>query len=168
MAGDLERFLQQAAERLAERVQQGQGEGERESPRPNPPRNVRQAERAAVESIEPEAVDAVVVAAPSKRDTNPLSELDTRQFSRRPRTELAKEIGLADERMASHVTHVTGGDVMHLRKASQALQGSGGTDGRTEVKRRQRKVSPFIEMLRQPETLRAAFIASQIFDRRSF
>ncbi len=168
MAGDLERFLQQAAERLAEKVRQGQGEAPRPNPQRQPPKNVRMAERAPVERLEPEVVDAAVLEAPAERGTNPLSQLDTRHLETRERPSLAQEISLADEKMASHVQHVTGGDVMHIRAASAALQGFRDEQGRTRVKNRERQVSPLVEMLRKPESLRAAFIASQIFERRHF
>ncbi|MCR9296049.1 MAG: hypothetical protein NXI32_25315 [bacterium] len=168
MPGDLERFLQQAAERLAEKVRQSEQASAAPPPRRDAPKNIRQAERAGLEDLEPTAVDAVIVEPKSAQDTNPLSQLDTRHLERKVRPELAVEISLADEKMASHVQHVTSGDVVHLRDASSALQADRSLDGRTQVRRRNLQVSPLVEMLRKPESLRAAFIASQIFDRPDF
>ena len=165
MASDLEKFLQQAAERLAEKVKQGQQPSQRPVAR-QPSRGVRETERAPVEHLDPEIVDAVVLQPQRGLDVNPLSQLDTRRLETIVRKELAQSISQADERMASHVKHVTAGDVMHLRQASGALQGSNTISGSTDVKRRGRRVSPMVTMLRNPETLRAAFIASLIFNRR--
>ena len=168
MAGDLEKFLQQAAERLAEKVQQGQQQPARQRPPRQAPRNVRQLERATVERVEPEIVDAVILEPRNVEDNNPLSQLDTRHLKTIARPSLAQEISLADERMSSHVQHVTAGGVMKLKQASDTLQGSNVISGETEVKRRGRRVSPMIQMLRNPSTLRAAFIASQLFNRPKF
>ena len=163
MAKDLEKFLKQAAERLADRVNESQGGRRKTQPAKNqPPRNVRQAERAPLEAeiLDAEIVDAAL-------DSDPISDIDTRhldpKIGRRPA--LAQEISRADEKMASHVQHVTGGDVVHIRDASSALQGAS-RDGKTTVRRRRQSVNPLINMLRHPDSLRSAFIAGEIFNRR--
>lgn len=162
MPNDLEKFLQQAAERLAEKVNQGQRpkRGSPASPAQRPPRNVRQAERA---PLQPEILDAEIVDA-DLLGPDPLSDLDTRHLSTPSanRPKLARQIGMADERMADHVKHVTDHDLVHLRDASSALSASG---GETSVEKRDMDVSPLIKMLRQPDSLRAAFIVGEIFKR---
>ena len=94
MAGDLERFLQQAAERLAEKVNKPQGK--RQPPKPKPP-SVRAAERS---RLNPDAVDAEILEAeiipphPSENrrelGPDPLSNIDTRPG-------LAREVGFTRE-----------------------------------------------------------------------
>ena len=162
MAGDLERFLQQAAERLAQKV--NQDAPVRQAKRP-PPQSVRQAER---RRLEPDVIDAVVLEEQRESGSDPLSTIDTRhlRISTEDRPSLAQEIGLADEKMAGHVQHVIEGDLVQLRDASQALSGASADSGATKVSRRQKEVSPFVEMLRSPQNLRAAFLASEIFKRK--
>jgi hypothetical protein len=168
MAGDLERFLQEAADRLARKVKQAEVQA-----RPARPKPIRQAERAPVdpEILDAEIVEADVVPPPARpsrgtgsqsmrtpqrlareQGPNPLSNIDTR----RP---LARSIDLADERMAEHVQEALGQDLPPLGDATARDSGS-------QVERREQIHSPLLAMLRQPETLRAAFIASEIFKRK--
>ncbi|MFN3191229.1 MAG: hypothetical protein ACE361_11945 [Aureliella sp.] len=178
MAGDLEKFLQQAAERLAEKVNEAAG-GPRPAPQKQqpprqptpprqPPRNVRRAERAPVEPdiIEPEIVDADLVDQ-ALSGSDPLSTIDTRHLdpavSHRP--QLGGRINQADERMSAHVKHVTDHDVVGLRTASTAVDSNLESDKRTGIERKSVAQNPLIEMLRNPDSLRAAFIAGEIFRR---
>ena len=161
MAGELERFLQQAAERLAERVKQGQ-----KPPRPVAKQlPVRQAERT---RFAPDIVDAEIVETTNSEDLNrrelgpnPLSNLDTLP-------PLAQTISLADEKMASRVHEDLDHNLVQLRQASSALgpARSPGTSVSSIVQRRTVAVSPLVEMLRDPKTIRAAFVASEIFHRK--
>lgn len=157
MAGDLERFLQQAAERLAERVNQGA----QQPARRQPPRPVRQAERQPVQQ-EPEILEAEIVEDIAHRrelGPDPLSNIDTRPG-------LAQEISLADEKMAGHLHEHLDHDIMHLRDASNALEASPAS--RVESRRDyQDSVTPLVQMLRNPDTIRTAFIASILFERRT-
>ena len=158
MAGDLERFLQQAAERLRERAAQAQGASPNR-PRQLPRQPVRQAERARQfedEVVEAEIVDAQVLN-PRELGPDPLSNIDTRPG-------LAQVISLADEKMADHVHDVFDHEVMHLSGASEALKKE--SDKNSQVTRREMQSSPLVDMLRNPETLRAAFLASEIFQRK--
>ncbi len=162
MAGDLERFLQEAAERLAQKVNQGQPQKKPVRPQP-----IRQAERA---RIDPDILDAEIIEAdadpvptlvPREKGPDPLSSLDTRP-------PLAQSIDQADERMTAHIHGALDHRVVNLRASSPALQRGGSMDDKrgSQVERRQRMVSPLMNMLRQPETLKAAFIASEIFKRK--
>ena len=174
MVSDIEKFLQQAAERLAQKANQGSNQGTRrpapkrpppQSPRPS--HSVGQAERSR-RPIHPEVVDAQVVEAevvqPSRsvdrrRGPDPLSSIDTRP-------ELAQVIDHADEKMADRVHQDLDHEMMHLSKASSALDSDQtGKEGHG-LTRHQYAVSPLVDMLRNPETLRAAFIAGEIFRRK--
>ncbi len=164
MAGDLERFLQQAAERLAEKLNQGQAGQPR--PQPRPAASVRRAERTRIDPdiLDAEIVDAELVQPANTRELgpNPLSNIDTRR-------KLAQEIDQADERMAHRIHEDLDHDLVQLKDASKALERHDGDSSSGEVsyvERRVNSVSPLVDMLRQPETLRAAFIASEIFRRK--
>ena len=164
MAGDLERFLQQAAERLAQKVnQQNQSR-----PQPARPLPTRQAERAPLnpEIVDAEIIEAEIVPDRMRREagSNPLSTLDTRPG-------LAQQISQADESMAEHIHQALDHDLGQLGDASAALDKTPGdnlleSQVSSQVDRREKQISPMIAMLRNPDSLRAAFIASQIFDRK--
>lgn len=164
MAGDLEKFLQQAAERLAQKVNQAQNPPRRPSSPPptTPPPRVRSAERAPPR-FEPEIVEAEIIDSLANRrelGPDPLSNIDTR-------APLAREISLADEKMSDHLHEVFDHEVMHLKKASAGFsQSKSETDKSINLERREHSVSPLVDMLRQPATLRAAFIAGEIFKRK--
>lgn len=162
MAGDLERFLQQAAERLKQKLEQAAP-----PPQAPPPRApVRQAERARpvlnAEIIDAEILDTDLLEKSQRAmGSNPLSSLDTRPA-------LAQHIGQTDERMKGHMQEVFSHDVMGLPQASDTLKtgGSNQTNVRSEVTKRSHQVSPLVDMLRSADTLRAAFIAGEIFARK--
>ncbi len=164
MARDLEEFLKQAAERLAEKVSQSSS-GSRPPVRKPPAQSVRQAERA---PLQPEIIEAEVIDA---QGPNPLSDLDTRysgQTTMPPRTSVSAGIDQSDERMAGRLHQALDHDVVQLRNASTVLGGNSpdvAHAGATKVTRRKRQVSPLVTMLRNPQTLRAAFIAGEIFRR---
>ncbi|MEC8554410.1 MAG: hypothetical protein VXZ82_05300 [Planctomycetota bacterium] len=161
MAKDLEKFLQQAAERLAEKVKKGLNTPppKRNTQQPSqarPPKNVRRAERAPIEAevIEAELIDADLAG------PDPISDIDTRHLdpavSHRP--ELAQRISQADERMSSHIHDVMDHEIVKIRKASNAL------DGKAPAKKAMGNA--IVEMLRSPNSIQQAFIASQIFQRK--
>lgn len=179
MSSDLEKFLQQAAERLAQktggrspatrprtspgsagtaRPQAGQPTGQ---PFGQPPTGRRLAPVA--EIIEAEVLDEDEKRARVLREAgpDPLSTIDTRPA-------LAQSISQADERMGEHVQHVFGHELAHLPTASTTLIGGrqGNQTGQAiEVHTRKQQQSPLIAMLRNPETLKAAFIVGEIFRR---
>jgi hypothetical protein len=176
MAGDLERFLQKAAQHVAqqmERSQNLQAEAAREHPRPS-----RRQERSMTYQEDDEILEAELVEDVARRQgPNPLSSIDTRR-------RLAQEISMADENMEQHVHDHLDHDIMNLRAASGALGGkgqrrSGGTplggnpmggdgavDRDSQVEQQQFAISPLIDMLRDPQTLKQAFIISEIFGRK--
>jgi hypothetical protein len=167
MADDLERFLQQAAQKLKEKVQQGQAPqqpAQRQRP-PQLPPSVRKAERRPRPTpAGGEIIEAQVISDDRSKGPNPLSNIDTR----RP---LAQTIDQADERMSGHLHDVFDHAVSSMTSASSALHSNVGhsanqTTDAVEVDRREQISSPFLRMLRQPDTLRAAFIASEIFQRK--
>jgi hypothetical protein len=93
---------------------------------------------------------------------NPLSNIDTRPG-------LAQQISQTDERMQGHLQQVFGHEVSQLHAASKTLNPSavrGAIENNTDLQRRIMDVSPLVKMLRQPDTLRAAFLASELFRRK--
>ena len=163
MAGDLERFLQQAAERLKQKMEQGNKPRPAPQPTKQPP-PVRQAERVrqTLESapVHGEIVEAKLAGQQPELGPNPLSNIDTRSHG-------PTDVDYADERMSGHLQEVFDHDVMQLQKASSALGGGAGQSGKgSQVTTRQHDVSPLVQMLRNPATLRSAFIASEIFARK--
>ena len=171
MSSDLERFLQQAAERLAQKVSESaQGNKPR---RPAAP--IRQAERMPpnADVVEAKIVETRVLDSRIRRELgpDPLSTIDTRP-------PLAKAIDDRDEQMSAHVHEVLDHQVSNLKKASSALASPPrmaaqverqvqSTNEAIELDRRSETVNPLIAVLRKPETLRAAFIVGEIFARRN-
>jgi len=164
---DLEKFLQQAAERLAQKLNEGQ------KPKPfvppaaqrQPPPPIRSLERQpppSAEIIEADLVEQDRFSSPRQMGPNPLSNIDTRPG-------LAQQISQTDERMEGHLQHVFGHEVSQLHAASKTLNPSavrGAIENNTDLQRRIMDVSPLVKMLRQPDTLRAAFLASELFKRK--
>lgn len=171
MVNDLEKFLRQAAERLAAKMEQAQAGQRGQAGQAPPPRQrpSRQDERRMLnrDEMEPDVVDAIILDDPNPRGRgpNPLSKLDTRGA-------MPGSIDLTDERMDARMHDVFDHDVSQLKPASNTLQRrrlldpSSTDSGRSEVQHRLRDVSPLIAMLRSPDTLRSAFIASEVFQRK--
>ena len=166
---DLEKFLQQAAERLRERLQ------EQQRSQPPPPRPVRQAERSTFryEEVEDEE-DDLVEAELSERRKTPLPDRSERFGSvaaRRP--PVTDNVDQADERMSDHLhqafDHALGQinprQVVQVNTATAARDQSQ-TGRSSEVQRSEELVSPLISILRHSSSLRAAFIVSEIFKRK--
>lgn len=161
MSGDLERFLQQAAERLKQKM--NQADQPAPPPRPKPP--VRQAERARpnfqADLDDSEILEAELLESAERGPgPNPLSNLDTRPG-------LGQHIDLTDERLADRLHEVFDHQVGGIKPVSASSpSGSHSTSRGSEVTIRQHDVSPLVAMFRQADSLRAAFIASEIFARK--
>lgn len=176
MSSDLEKFLQQAAERLRDKIQQSQAP--QRSPQTPPPirPSQRPNQRPNQRSPQPQSLEPLVVEAnlaqPRQLGEDPLSSIDTRpSVAHELREHLAEDISQADERMAGRVHQVFDHSLSTLPSASTALQPTAPkladqTNTAVEVNRRGRMSSPFLRMLRKPDTLRAAFIAGEIFRRK--
>ncbi|MCA9194808.1 MAG: hypothetical protein KDB03_23715 [Planctomycetales bacterium] len=168
---DLERFLQQAAERLADKVNKAEGRkpaGRQKPPAPptqsaqTPPpiRTSIQGNRPAPARLAAEPViEASLVDARNDRlaGPDPLSNIDTRHLQ-------STDVDSADKRMLGHMTEVfehsmgaISAQPTNITSASIAPQ----------VERKGKQTSALISMFRQPETLKAAFIASEIFRRKT-
>ncbi len=165
---DLEKFLQQAAERMKERMREQQQAAPRPAQRPKP---VRQAERAAPRYEEPEVMDAELVDSPPPRParmrSEGLSQIDKRK------SQVSDGVDQADERMSEHVHQVFDHSLGQLNlKPMTAINdvtpagSSDQTNRSTEVDRRAHMSSPLTEVLRQSDSLRAAFIVGEIFKRK--
>ena len=176
MSSDLEKFLQQAAERLAQKAGGKPPVAGRPRPAPTgtprpqhapPPTQPQTGRRLApmAEIIEAEVLEGEDRRARALREAgpDPFTTIDTRPS-------LTQTIGQADERMGEHVQHVFGHELSHLApSASHPLMGSrqaNQTDQATEVISRKQFDNPLVAMLRSPDTLRAAFIVGEIFRRR--
>ncbi len=166
---DLEKFLQQAAERLAQKLNEGQQPRTARPPatQRQPPPSVRAAERLPPRQDEPEIIEAELIDVDRLRKRremgpNPLSTIDTLP-------EMAQEISQTDERMQGHMKEVFDHDVARLKQgkvAANSTSPKGDINQATNLQRRSFDESPLVKMLRQPETLRAAFLASEIFKRK--
>lgn len=152
MATDLEKFLQQAAERLAQKA------GNRGAAPARPSQSLPSSRPTSRLPSNTEIVNAEVVDTGSRfgnlreAGPDPLSTIDTRPG-------LAQEISQTDERMLDHVHQVFDHQLSNLKAASSSLSGPPTTP-------QYRAESPLLEMLRSPATLRQAFIASEIFKRK--
>ena len=152
MANDLEKFLQQAAERLAQKAGNRNAPSRPSNSLPSATRNQPQPPVAEVVTAE------VVESSPQfgnlrESGPDPLSTIDTRPG-------LAQNISQADERMLDHVHQVFDHKLSNLKAASSSLRAQPALDNTPQP------VNPIVEMLRNPNTLRAAYIASEIFKRK--
>ena len=165
MSNDLEKFLQQAAERLAKKT----NPNARAAPQPAAPRPplVRSPlERPPVaEVIEAEVIDEEVRRRMQREaGPDPLSTIDTRP-------QLGQIVSQSDQRMGNHVHQVFDHEITHLKAASSTLAQAGlvkQTNESTEVTFRKTAPHPFLEKIGDPETLRAVFVLGDIFRRKSF
>lgn len=181
---ELEKFLQQAAERMKERLQEQQTGQQRPERRQAP---VRQVERAAPRYEEDELEDQDILEAelsdppqsrrePPKKRLSQWEERSERQRKGKANQEV-KESALgqhsANERMSQRLHNVFDNAIGQLGQrpkskiADPTIFGSPGQTGlSSEVDRRARFTSPLIQTLRQPDSLRAAFIVGEIFKRK--
>ncbi|MFO1066502.1 MAG: hypothetical protein U0892_21800 [Pirellulales bacterium] len=161
MSNDLEKFLQQAAERLAQKSgSQRPIQSKRPTPanRPDAQRRV-----ASPPTVSDEIVEARPVSERRLREMgpDPLSTIDTRPA-------LAQVIDQSDERMGDHVHQVFDHQLSQMRPSSGALQQVGRDPLDVASTNKQSSSTTLVKMLRNPETLRAAFIAGEIFNRRNW
>lgn len=167
---DLEKFLQQAAQRMKER--QAGGTPPRPQPPPAQPARPQQPRKNPRPQNQPpmaEIVDAEVVTS-NRRELGPdrLSTIDTRP------TPGTNDVNQADERMASHVQQVFDHGVGQLSQQAvikvpeptASSQANDQSNRKTEVQTQQMELHWLSETFRNPNTLRAAFIASEIFRRK--
>ena len=172
---DLEKFLQQAAQRMKERQQQAaqparpqparpqQSQPSTQPPKPanRPPLRPEKQNLPVAEIVEAEIVDST----PREQGSNRLSNLDTRA---KPGT---ANVSMADERMAERMHEVFDHTVGHLPKTvGQAtvstVVANQQTNRKIEVETQQQDIHWVTKLLQDPESLRSAFIASEIFQRR--
>ncbi len=173
MSNDLEKFLQQAAERLREKMKQAQAPANQQSnrsQRSQPPALPRATRPFPPQVPQPPIVEAKVVGTLRESGPNPLSTLDTRpSIGHVLRPKLASEISQADEKMAGHLQQVFDHKITNLRSPSEALQDGSVTNKEINVQnnnRRKDSIGPLLEMMRNPSSMRALFIASEILRRK--
>lgn len=170
MADNLEDFLRQAAQR---RQQRAAGQKPQPQQPPRPP--VRQAERSR-QIVEAEVVELADEGESVTRRVNAPSPMTQPQFgpSIGPTVTPSKEIDSADERMAQHVQEFLVHPVSNLSKETASAKNSIAAEivtaapvseitSSTNTQVRKQFQHPLVGMLRRPETLRAAFIAGEIF-----
>lgn len=171
---DLERFLQQAAERMKQRMEgQAQASQAPQQTRPKakgkPPKQVpvRQAERANAPHVEvEELLEAEIVDQPQVQSSG---EKFGNVANRKP--PVTSAVDRADERMAERLQQKFDHSVGQIQQKSTSRPSfseprAEQTNQAQEVQRRQESVSPLISMLRNPDSLKAAFIVSEIFRRK--
>jgi len=164
---DLEKFLQQAAERMKERMREQQAG---QNP-PQRPVTVRQAERAAPRVEEPEILEAELIEPSPPRKSKGIERKRLSKIDQR-KPPVSQNVDLADERMTQHLQEVFDHSLGQLGQKpaptgnSNASAASDLTNKSSEVDRREQVTSPLIEVLRQPENLKAAFIVGEIFRRK--
>jgi hypothetical protein len=182
---DLEKFLQQAAERMKERQQaakqpQPQRQNQKQNQQQQQPRTSqpqskktqsapptsRQPQRKSDQSAyEQEVLEAQVVEESREQGSNRLSTLDTRA---KPGT---ASVSMADERMAEHLhqvfDHSVGsfGNPITQPPVSNVVANEQ-TNRKIEVETQLQDIHWVTKLLQDPESLRSAFIASEIFQRR--
>lgn len=179
---DLEKFLQQAAERMKERMREQQGgkkqagkkQGGKQQGGQQPlqrPVSVRQSERAAPRAEEPEILEAEIVEPSLPKSRQQRSEQIGNIRQRKP--PVTENVELADERMAERMHQVFDHNLGQLSQNKMTAVNNaspaaslGLTNQSSEVDRREQATSPLIEVLRQPENLKAAFIVGEIFKRK--
>lgn len=153
MANDLEKFLQQAAERLAQKA----GNRASTSARPSDslPSSRQNAQPPRADIVTAEVIDSNDGRLGNLRESgpDPLSTIDTRPT-------LAQNISQADERMLDHVNQVFDHQLSNLKAASSSLSVPVPPVPNRAVD------NPIVEMLCNPNSLRNAFIASEIFKRK--
>jgi hypothetical protein len=171
---NLEDFLRQAAERRKQRERSGQQPGQAQPPQQNRPSNVYQPQILQAELviepeiIEPEIIEPEIISSVSERHLKPLAPT----LSKTDR--LAKDIDQADEKMAGRMNQVFDHQVGKLGKPKKAKPQSKAKTPRLSDNQPppeiavDRPADEVLEMLRQPQSLRVAFIASQIFNRKNF
>lgn len=171
---DLERFLQQAAERMKQRME-GQGQAPQSAQQALPkaqgkqPKQVpvRQAERADSTYAEvEELVEAEIVEQPSVQSSG-------KKFGNvsKRKPPVTSGVDQADERMAQRLQQKFDHSVGQIQQKAASRPAfsearAEQTNQAQEVQRRQDSVSPLISMLRDPDSLKAAFIVSEIFRRK--
>ncbi len=185
MSNDLEKFLQQAAERLA---QKAGGAKQKKQPRSNsnkPSAGGSSSNRGAAQNkrgsstgrsqpqssqfdepiLDAEVIDTSRSRLGSLRESgpDPLSSIDTRP-------PLAQTISKSDERMLEHVQGVFDHNVGQLKPPSSSLasqQASSTVGPPASQNVNANPKATLIDMLRRPDSLRSAFIMSEIFKRPS-
>jgi hypothetical protein len=181
---ELEKFLQQAAERMKERLQEQQAAQQRTQRRPAQP--VRQVERAAPsyddeEILDAELGEASVSSFPQRRTSAP-QRMASMEPSAEPPRATQPQTGAAtsgsfrqraEERMNERLHQTFDHAIGQLNQRSTSAVTSPtnfGSPGQTglssEVDRRVKETSPLVQVLRERDSLKAAFIVGEIFKRK--
>jgi hypothetical protein len=182
MSGNLEDFLRQAAQRRQQRSSGGGQQG-----RPSQRQGSGQANSWSPDFVEAEIIEAEIL------EPNPVESLAPRRRRQAsqgnqapmakslppPRLSSISEVDQADERMAKHVKEWMDHPVSHLSdtqitasKDSPTAATAADTpnvvaiDQSTNVQHREQHKSPLVDILRNRESLKSAFIVSEIFTRK--
>jgi|694.fasta_scaffold148119_3 hypothetical protein len=182
MSGNLEDFLRQAAQRRQQRSSSGGQQG-----RPSQRQGSAQAYPRSSEFVEAEIVEAEILEPNTLESLAPRLRGQASNSSQAsmptslppPRLSSISEVDQADERMAKHVKEWMDHPVSHLSNSQITASKESPTaatadetpnvvliDQSTNVQHRQQHKSPLVEILRNRESLKSAFIVSEIFTRK--
>jgi hypothetical protein len=167
MADDLDDFLKQAAQRRAQR-QQGKGNksaANRPSPSPPPPRSESPNRTPTPNIPTAEVVESLPPYQPTVGRLAPTAQPST----------VSRNVDQADERMASHLSHVFQHEISKLRAASNKAEGRASSPLPATLSETPATLPPapaertsaasMIKQLRDPQSLRMAIIAHEIMKR---
>lgn len=181
MSGNLEDFLRQAAQRRQQRSSGGSQQG-----RPTQRPASSQASSRSPDFVESEVVEAEIIEPTLDENPRPRKRAKSRKSSEAPmstslpppRLSSISEVDQADERMAKHVkdwidhpvSHLSNTQITASRESSTAAATDTSNvvsiDQSTNVQHREQHKSPLVDMLRNQESLKSAFIVSEIFTRK--
>ena len=159
---DLEDFLRKAAQRRREKVQRS---GPAKSPAPSRGTPISLAPDANAPEERVRSLARGEVAYDEGRSAGPIRAL--------PPAHLAEVVDHADERMSEHLSHVFQHEVGHLRgdvekRTDASKKQSNMSNEETSVHRAPENLAgrQLLEYLANPQSIRVAFLASEIFQRK--
>jgi hypothetical protein len=173
MMSDLEKFLQQAAQRMRERMEQQQQARPPQAPTPSAqqpaprspvqPNKKKKQPNQQAKQRRPDQADQVVEAQlvdDRRAGPNRMSSLDTRAAP------ISASVHMADERMAGHLHQTFDHQIGQLGStgplSSSSNQPSVASDGS------RLSAHPIFEALQSPQSLRSAVILSELLQRKHF
>lgn len=164
MSDEIQEFLRRAAQRRAQQKLQGM-----QPPAPSPPQapkpEKRQQRKSKPLPSDDDVVDAEIASRPlSKVAREVEADLDTRSFQQRA-DRLGDVPEQSDERMQQHLHEKFDHQLGRLGSGTKSVTDQVSPDGPMSISA---APHPLLEQLANPQSLRAAFIFSEIFQRKEF